>query len=57
MENPSLRDERTRQQHEQIIFVEDYAEGEFGQWTKDEVTGEQGYVGDERSCFLDMERH
>ena len=28
-----------------------HAEDEFGQWTKDEVTGEQGYVDDERSCF------
>ena len=32
-------------------IVEDYAEDDFGQWTKDEVTGEQGYVDDERSCF------
>ena len=33
------------------IIVEDYAEDEFGQWAKDEVTCEQGYVDDERSCF------
>ena len=33
------------------FIVEDDAEDEFGQWTKDEVTGEQGYVDDERSCF------
>ena len=44
--------ERTRQQHEQNFFiVEDYAEDEVGQWAKDEVTGEQGYVDDEKSCF------
>ena len=31
--------------------MEDYAEEEFGQWAKDEVTGEQGYIDDERLCF------
>ena len=31
--------------------MEDYAEDDFGQWAKDELTGEQGYVDDERSCF------
>ena len=33
------------------FIVEDYAEDDFGQWAKDEVTGEQGYIDDERSCF------
>ena len=33
------------------FIAEDYAENDFGQWAKDEVTGEQGYVDDERSCF------
>ena len=32
--------------------MEDCAEDDFGQWTIDEVTGEQGYIVDERSCFL-----
>ena len=31
--------------------AEDHAEDDFGQWAKDDVTGEQGYVDDERSCF------
>ena len=34
-----------------IFVVEYYAEDVFGQWAKDEVTGEQGYIDDERSCF------
>ena len=33
------------------FIVEDYAEDDFGQWAKDEVTGEQGHIDDERSCF------
>ena len=33
------------------FIEEDCAEDDFGQWAKDEVTGEQGYVDDERSCF------
>ena len=24
---------------------------DLGQWAKDEVTGEQGYIDDDRSCF------
>ena len=41
MENPSL-------QHEQNLH-----RGRLccGQWAKDEVTGEQGYIDDKRSCF------
>ena len=39
------------------FIVEDDAEHDFGQWATDEVTGEQGYIDDERSCFLDMGRH
>ena len=38
-------------------IVEDCVEDDFGQWAKDEVTGEQGYVDDERIMFLDMGRH
>ena len=30
------------------FIVEDYAEDDFGQWATDEVTGEQGYIDDER---------
>ena len=33
------------------FIVEEYAEDDFGQWAKDEVTGEQGFIDDERSCF------
>ena len=40
------------------FVVEDYnAEDEFGQWAKDEVTGEQGHVDDENIMFLDMGRN
>ena len=37
------------------FIAEDYAEDKFGHWAKDEVTGEQGYVDDERSCFWTWE--
>ena len=33
------------------FIVEGYAEDDFRQWAKDEVTSEQGYVDDERLCF------
>ena len=33
------------------FIVQDYAEDDCGHWAKDEVTGEQGHVDDERSCF------
>ena len=42
--------EWTRQQHAQNL-VEEYAEDDCGQLAKDDVTGEQGYIDDERSCF------
>ena len=32
------------------FIVENYAEDEFAQRATDEVTGEQGYIDDERSC-------
>ena len=51
MENPSLRVSGHFHSMNRTFIVEDYAEDEFGQWAKDEVTGEQGYVDDERSCF------
>ena len=30
------------------FIVEDFAEDEIGQWAKDEVTGEQGYIDNEK---------
>ena len=33
------------------FIVEENAEDDFGQWAKDELIGEEGYVDDERSCF------
>ena len=33
------------------FIVEDCAEDDFGLWATDEVTSEQGYIDDERSCF------
>ena len=33
-------------------FIEEtYAEDQCGHWAIDEVTGEQGYIDDEGSCF------
>ena len=51
MENPSLRVSGHVNGMNRTFFVEDYAEDELRQRAKDEVTGEQGYVDDERSCF------
>ena len=51
MENPSLRVSGHVSSMNRTFIVEDHAEDEFGQWAKDEVTGEQGYVDDERLCF------
>ena len=51
MENPSLRVTGHVSTMNRTFIAEDYAEDDFGQWAKDEVTGEQGYVDDERSCF------
>ena len=48
MENPSLRVSGHVNSMNGTFIVEDYAEDEFGQWAKDEVTGEQGHVDDER---------
>ena len=44
MENPSLRGNKSG-------IAEDFIEDELGQWAADEVTGEQGYIDDEGSCF------
>ena len=48
MENPSLRVGGDVSSMNRTSIVEDYAEDEFGQWATDEVTGEQGYIDDER---------
>ena len=48
--------ERTQRQHQQNLHRKNYAENEFGEWTIDEETGEQGYIGDERSCFWKWEK-
>ena len=51
MENPSLRVSGHGGTTNRTFIVENFAEDEFGQWAIDEVTGEQGYIDDERSCF------
>ena len=56
MENPSLRVSGHDGSTSTTFIVENYAEDEYGQWATDEVTGEQGYIDDERSCFLGMGR-
>ena len=51
MENPSLRLSGHASSTNRTFIVGDYAEDDFGQWAKNEVTGEQGYIDDDRSCF------
>ena len=51
MENPSLHVRGHGSSMNRTFIVEDCAEDDFGQWATDEVTGEQGYIDDERSCF------
>ena len=51
MGNPSLRVSGHVSSMNRTFIVENYAEDDLGQWAKDEVTGEQGYVDGERSCF------
>ena len=55
MENPSLRVSGHVSSMNRTFIVEDYTEDDPGQWAKDEVTGKQGYVHGERSCFLTWE--
>ena len=55
MENPSFRVSGHVSSMNRTFIVEDCAEDDLGQWAKDEVTGEQGYVDDERSCFWTWE--
>ena len=51
MENPSLRVSGHVSSMNRTFVAEVYAEDDFGHWAMDEITGEQGYVDDERSCF------
>ena len=51
MENPSLRATGHGASMSRTFSVEGYSEHECGQWATEEVTGEQGYIDDERSCF------
>ena len=51
MENSSLLVSVQVKNMNRTFIVEDHAEDDFGQRAKDEVTGEQGYIDDERSCF------
>ena len=37
--------------HAEPFIVANFVKDESGQWATDEVTGEQGYIDDERSCF------
>ena len=50
--SPDKQIQRPRLEILQFVFtVEDGSEEEFGQWTTDELTGEQGYFDDEHSCL------
>ena len=51
MENRSHRVNGHGGSTNRTFIVKNFAEDEFGQWAIDEVTGEQGYTDDERSCF------
>ena len=52
MQNTSIRVSGHVNSMNRTFIVEDYAEDEFGQWAKDEVTGEQSYRDDERSDLV-----
>ena len=51
MENSSLHESGYVRNTNETFIVGEFAEDDFGQRFKDEVTGEQGYVDDERSSF------
>ena len=55
MENLSLRVNGHGGSASRTFIVETYAEDEFGHWAIDEVTGEQGYIDDERSYLLTLD--
>ena len=52
MDNPSLRVNGHGGTMSRIFIVEGYSQDEYGQWSTDEVTGEQGYDDDERPFFF-----
>ena len=51
MDNPSLRVSGHGGSTNRTFIAENFAEDEFGRWATDEVTGEQGYIDDGKSCF------
>ena len=51
MENPSLPVNKYGNHTSSTFIVEYYVEDKVGQWATDEITGEQGYVDYEGSCF------
>ena len=51
MENPSLRVSGHVSSTNRTFIVGAYVEDDFDQWATDKVTGEQGHIDDERSCF------
>ena len=51
MEKPSLRVSGHGGSLNRTFIVEDCSEGDIGQWTPDEITGEQAYVDHKKSCF------
>ena len=57
MENPSLRVSGYGSSMNRTFIVENCAEDDVAQWATDEVTGEQGYIDDERSCFWTWHDH
>ena len=48
IKNPSLRVSAHGSSTNRTFIVEDCAEDECGRWVTDEVTGERGYIDDER---------
>ena len=50
MENPSLRVSGHGGSLNRTFIAEDCSADDFGQWAMDEVSGEQDYVDDEKSC-------
>ena len=50
METPSLSVSGHGSSMNRTFIVEGCAVDDFGQWATDDVTGEQSYIDDERSC-------
>ena len=51
MENPSIPVSGHGSSMNRTFIVDDCSEDDIGHWATDEVTGEQGYIDDEKSCF------